>query len=42
MDSVAGKGVKLGKKPLAGNEAVKPKTVIHLGPHDGQVEEGNW
>jgi len=42
MDSVATKGVKLGNKPLADTEAVKPKTVIHLGPHDGQVEEGNW
>ena len=42
MDSVVAKDVKLGKKPLIGDEAVKSKTVIQLGPHDGQVEEGSW
>lgn len=42
LDSVEAKWTKLGKEALAGNEAVKPKPVINLGPHHGQIKEGNW
>jgi len=42
LDSVAGKGVKLGQQLLADNKVVKPKTVVHLGPHDVKIKEGNW
>lgn len=31
MDSVAAKGMKLGKKPLVANEAVKPQNTVSLG-----------
>ena len=42
MDSVAAKGVKLGEKPLAENEAVKPQKIVPLGSGSSKVSEGKW
>lgn len=42
LDSVAAKKIKLGAKPLPENDAVKPATIIHLGPGSTKVSEGNW
>lgn len=42
MDSVAAKGVKLGEKPLAENEAVKPQKIVPLGSGSSKVNEGKW
>lgn len=42
LDSVAAKGVKLGPRPLPGNEAIKPTRVIPLGPMADVVQDGDW
>lgn len=42
IDSVAAKGVKLGEKPLAENEAVKPQKIVLLGSGASKVNEGKW
>jgi hypothetical protein len=42
MDSVAAKGVKLGEKPLAENDAVNPSNIISCGSSSERVREGKW
>ena len=42
MDSVAAKGVKLGEKPLAENDAVNPQKIVPLGSAFKKINEGNW
>jgi hypothetical protein len=42
LDSVAAKAVKLGNKPLAANQSIKPPKVITLSSGANQISDGQW
>lgn len=42
LDGVAAKALKLGQPPLPDNDAVVPAPVVILGPHAGQIADGEW
>lgn len=42
LDSVAAKAVKLGNKPLAANQSIKPPSVITLSSGTNQISDGQW
>ena len=42
LDSVAAKTVKLGNKPLAANQSIKPQTVVSLGSGSNKISDGQW
>jgi hypothetical protein len=42
MDSVAAKGIKLGQKPLANNQAIEGMPIVTIGPKTGAVKDGAW
>lgn len=42
LDSVAAKTIKLGNKPLAANQSIKPQTVVSLGSISNKISDGQW